>query len=353
MKKAYLILNNGTVFEGFKIGADTECTGEVVFSTGMGGYIEALTDPSYAGQILVETFPVIGSYGVMSADAEGKCALNGIVVRELCDEPSNFRSEGKLDDFLKAQGVCGLCGIDTRSLTKLLRTEGVMNGRISDTPVCDMQELGAYTLKNAVAAVSAKEKYICKAVGEKKHSVALIDYGTKKSIIDCLCFRGCEVTVYPHNTTAEEILAADHDGIMLSSGPGAPAENTQEITELKKLLGKKPVFGVCLGHLLAALALGGSVTKLKHGHHGENQPVIDTDSHRIYITSQSHGYAVDAESLKDIGIQSCINANDRSCEGMSYPSLNAFTVQFHPEANAGPHDTEFLFDRFVSMMEDN
>ena len=351
MKKAYLILSNGTVFEGYKIGADTESIGEVVFSTGMVGYLETLTDPSYAGQIVVQTFPLIGNYGVISEDFEGECAVKGYVIRDLCYTPSNFRSEYELDAFLKSKNVCGICGIDTRYLTKIIREQGVMNGMISDSAAPDMSKILEYQVKGVVKQVSSKTTAEFPAFAEEKYRVALIDYGAKKSIVKCLQKRGCRVLSFPADTSGEDILQSDVDGIMLSNGPGDPAENLYQIEQIKKLIGKKPLFGICLGHQLTALALGGKTTKLKYGHHGVNQPVKEKGGVRTYITSQNHGYAVTAGSLAGIGEESFVNANDGSCEGMDYADLHAFTVQFHPEANGGPHDTEFLFDRFIKMME--
>ena len=351
MKKAYLVLNNGEVFEGYKIGADTESIGEVVFTTGMVGYLETLTDPSYAGQIVVQTFPLIGNYGVIPRDFEGACAVKGYVVRTLCDTPSNFRSEYGLDRFLKENGVCGICGIDTRRLTRILREQGVMNGMISDSPAPPAEDIENYRVTGVVEQVSSECRRTLPASGDEKYSVALIDYGAKKSIAACLCERGCRVTVFPADTPAEVILGADPDGIMLSNGPGDPAEDLYQIEQIKKLIGKKPLFGICLGHQLTALALGGRTEKLKYGHHGVNQPVKQTDGSRTYITSQNHNYEVIAETLAEVGVESFVNANDGSCEGMEYGELNAFTVQFHPEANGGPHDTAFLFDRFIDLME--
>lgn len=353
MKKAYLVLSNGTVFEGYKIGCDTECVGEVVFTTGMTGYLETLTDPSYAGQIVVQTFPLIGNYGVIPDDFEGKCAVKGYVVRKLCGAPSNFRAEYSLDRFLKANGICGICGIDTRSLTKILREQGVMNGIICDTDTPQLNEIKEYSVKDVVKSVSSDKPQIFCAAGKEKYRVALIDYGAKKSIVKCLQNKGCKVTTYPHDTPSEKILESNPDGIMLSNGPGDPADNVYEIAQIKNLLGRKPLFGICLGHQLTALALDGKTVKLKYGHHGANQPVKELKGTRTYITSQNHGYAVVSESLKGVGDEIFVNANDGSCEGMCYPDLQAFTVQFHPEANGGPHDTEFLFDRFLKMMEES
>ena len=350
MKKAYLALANGKVFEGEAIGADTESCGELVFTTGMAGYLETLTDPSYAGQIIVQTFPLIGNYGVIPEDFEGKSAAKGYVVRELCDAPSNFRSEYALNDYLIKSGICGVCGIDTRELTRIIREEGAMPAAILREPPKDLTALCAYRVEGTVAAVSRREKTVYPAEGEKKYSVVLIDYGVKGNMIKCLIKRGCEVTAVPFDTTAEDILALEPDGIMLSNGPGDPADNLFCIDQLKKIIGKKPVFGVCLGHQLAALALGGKTVKLKYGHRGANQPVTDIYGGRTFITSQNHGYAVLSSTLAGVGIESFRNADDGSCEGMDYPDKKCFTVQFHPEACAGPKDTEFLFDRFIGLM---
>ena len=350
MKKAYLVLSNGAVFEGKRIGADNNSIGELVFTTGMVGYLETLTDPSYAGQIIVQTFPLIGNYGVISEDFEGAPVAKGYVVRELCEEPSNFRSEGELNDFLAENGICGICGVDTREITRIIRSEGVMNAMICDEVPADLSEIKSYAVVNVVPEVSHSEPEVFPCAGEKKFSVALIDYGAKMNIIRSLVSRGCEVTVLPSSASAEEILAMKPDGIMLSNGPGDPAENTFCIEQIKKLVGKLPIFGICLGHQLTALAMGGQTVKLKYGHRGGNQPVREAVSGRTYITSQNHGYAVVAESVEGCGVQSFANANDGSCEGIDYPGLNCFTVQFHPEACSGPKDTTFLFDRFIAIM---
>ena len=350
MKKAYLVLNNGRVFEGSRIGADGDGLGELVFTTGMTGYLETLTDPSYAGQIILQTFPLIGNYGVIPADFEGPCLAKGYVVRELCETPSNFRSEYALDAFLKEHNVPGICGVDTRALTRIIREEGVMNALICDEIPKDLSAIQTYAVLGGVEQASSKEPHVFPAEGNEKYHVALLDYGAKHHIVESLQERGCRVTVLPHDTSAEDVLALKPDGLMLSNGPGDPKENVFEIEQLKKLMGKLPVFGICLGHQLAALALGGETVKLKYGHRGANQPVKDLKTGRCFITSQNHGYAVVAESVKDIAELRYINANDYSCEGLDYPEARCFTVQFHPEASAGPHDTGFLFDRFVSMM---
>lgn len=350
MEKAYLVLSNGMVFEGRAIGAPGESIGELVFTTGMVGYLETLTDPSYAGQIIMQTFPLIGNYGVIPEDFEGDCFAKAYVVRELCDQPSNFRSQYALDKFLKDRGICGICGVDTRQITRIIREEGVMNAGIFSAPPSDLSEIQAYSCAGVVAQVSHREKRIFPAQGQEKFTVALIDYGAKQNIIRCLCNRGCKVISLPHDVTAEEVLSLGVGGVMLSNGPGDPKENTQAIAQIGKLLGKLPIFGICLGHQLTALALGGDTVKLKYGHRGANQPVKRLSDGRCFISSQNHGYAVVSESMEGKGVLSYINANDFSCEGMDYPDLNCFTVQFHPEAAGGPRDTGFLFDRFISMM---
>lgn len=350
MKKAYLVLGNGRVFEGQSIGAEGNTLGEMVFTTGMVGYIETLTDPSYAGQIVMQTFPLIGNYGVIEEDFEGECAVKGYVVREICDEPSNFRSQYALEKFLKDRGVCGICGVDTRELTRILRDEGVMNAMICAEPPADISAIRDYKITGVVAQTSCRETHTIPASGDKRYSVALIDYGAKTNIIRCLRTRGCEVTVFPQDTPAETILAQNFSGLMLSNGPGDPAENTFCIAQIAKMVGKLPIFGICLGHQLAALAMGGNTIKLKYGHRGANQPVRDIKHGRTYITSQNHGYAVEAASLEGVAVPTFVNANDGTCEGLDYPGRRLFTVQFHPEACAGPNDTGYLFDRFIDMM---
>ncbi len=349
MKKAYLVLQNGQVYEGRRFGAEGDRLGELVFTTGMGGYLETLTDPSYFGQIVIQTFPLMGNYGVIPADFEGIPRLRAYVVREWCPAPSNFRSEGDLDSFLKERDIPGLWGMDTRLLTRTLRDEGVMNALICDKVPEDLSMLRSYRVTDALMAVTCREKKTYTPEGRTKYRVALLDYGMKGNILRELTRRSCEVTVCPAATTAEEILSGGYDGLMLSNGPGDPAENVFQIAQLQLLLGRLPLFGICLGHQLTALAAGGSTYKLPFGHRGVNQPVRVPGSHRTYVTSQNHGYAV-AEGVPG-GVVSFLNANDLSCEGMDYPSLRAFTVQFHPEACAGPKDTGFLFDRFISLME--
>ena len=351
MKKAYLVLSDGTVFEGEKIGADKTAIGELVFTTGMEGYIETITDPSYYGQIVVQTFPLIGNYGVIEKDFEGAPALFGYIVSELCDHPSNFRTDYPLDELLKDKGIAGIKGVDTRAITRIIRENGVINAGIFDEIPKDLTAIKNYAVKNAVKSVSSykAEEFLPK--GKIKKNIALVDFGAKGNIIKNLLSRGCRVVVYPHSVKAEELLNNGYDGVMLSNGPGDPAENVSEITEIKKIIGKIPVFGICLGHQLAALAMGGKTVKLKYGHRGGNQPVKDVKGGRTYITSQNHGYAVVKDSLNGIGEEIFYNANDYSNEGTFYPNKKCFTVQFHPEAASGPLDTGFLFDKFIDMTE--
>jgi carbamoyl-phosphate synthase small subunit len=353
MGSAYLILETGEVFVGEGFGAAGECVGELVFNTGVVGYIESLTDPSYRGQILLFTFPLVGNYGMIPEDFEsGSCHVQGVVLREYCETPSNFRCQGTLDAFLKAQGVPGIAGVDTRRITQLVREHGVMNARIcTSLPDGVPQEVRGYRVTGSVAATSAKAVHTYMPEGTPVCDVALLDYGAKQNILRELLARDCRVTVFPQDTPAETVLAADPDGIMLSNGPGDPADNTACIAELQKLLGKKPIFGICLGHQLLALAAGGQTVKLKYGHRGSNQPVRDLSTGRVYITSQNHGYAVLPEQLDRMGaVLSHVNANDGTCEGLDYPALGAFSLQFHPEAHAGPRDMEFAFEKFIRMM---
>ncbi len=349
MKKRYLVLSDGSVYEGEAFGADVQNIGELVFTTGMCGYIETLTDPSYYGQIVLQTFPLIGNYGIIPSDFEGQCCVRGYVVREYCEHPSNFRCEKTLDDYLKEQNIPGICSVDTRAITKKLREEGVMNAYICDSIPEDLTDIKNYVIKDAVESVSCKVRHVYPAETDRKYSVALIDYGAKKNIIRELQNHGCDVTVFPCTAKAEELLTGEFDGVMLSNGPGDPADNIYQIEQIAKIFGKIPMFGICLGHQLTALSQNGKTVKLKYGHRGVNQPVKDVTDNRVYITSQNHGYAVVPGSVKN-GTERFLNANDNTVEGMDYPGTNVFTVQFHPEACSGPHDTEFLFDRFCDMM---
>ena len=352
MKKAYLVLADGSVFPGESVGADVDSVGELVFTTGVCGYLETLTDPSYAGQIVLQTFPQIGNYGVIPSDFEGRSAVKGYVIHEICAQPSNFRSEGLLRDWLVSQGIPAVAGVDTRFLTRRIRQQGVINAKICREIPADLKEIQDYRVSGVVNQVTCALPEVFPPEGEKRFSVVLVDYGMKRSVLRKLTRRGCEVTAVPASASAEEILALRPDGIMLSNGPGDPAENTFCIEQIRKLLGKVPLFGICLGHQLTALAVGGRTEKMKFGHRGGNQPVRDLRTGRTWITSQNHGYAVRSDSLP-VGEIRFVNANDGTCEGIEYPDLNAFTTQFHPEACAGPMDTGFLFDRFCSMMGGN
>lgn len=362
--QAYLILANGRVFRGQSIGCPGTTIGEVVFATGMVGFEETLTDPSYYGQIITQTYPLIGNYGMNHEDVEStKIWARGYIVREACKTPSNFRSEETLDEFLKKYGIVGIEGIDTRSLTRTLRESGVMNGAITTEfdPEAEpekvaelMPQIKAYAVTEAVKTVTCREAKTYEptaqgAWGETPLHVALLDLGCKNNIVRCLCKRGCRVTVLPGTTTPAELAALDPDGLMLSNGPGDPAENVEIIANIRAMLDTGiPAFGICLGHQLTALAAGAKTCKMKYGHRGANQPVTDFALERTFITSQNHGYAVLGNTLpQGVGRVSHVNANDKTCEGIEYQQWNCFTVQFHPEANGGPKDTEFLFDRFL------
>ena len=350
MKKAYLVLENGRALQGYRFGADSDAVGELVFHTGVVGYVETLTDPSYAGQIVMQTYPLIGNYGIMEEDFEGKCAARGYVVREWCDVPSNFRTQYDLDTFLKNQGVPGLYGVDTRELTRILREEGSMNAAICDEVPADLTALKDYRIHDAVKSVTAAALTVCPAEGEERFRVSLVDYGVKRSLIRGLQALGCTVTVLPASVTAEEILADKPDGVVLSAGPGDPAENAFLAEQVKGLLGKLPIFGVGLGHQLLALAAGGRTEKLKCGHHGGNQPSRDLVTGRTHITSQNNNYTVTPDSVPG-GAVRFVNANDGAWEGIDYPDLRAFSVQFDPVLSSGSKDANLLFDRFADLMK--
>ena len=352
--KAFLILEDGTVFEGKHIGSDKDMISEIVFNTSMTGYLEVLTDPSYAGQAVVMTYPLIGNYGV-TPDMESKKAWpDGYIVRELSRMPSNFRCEKTLQEFLKEQDIPGIADVDTRALTQVLREKGTMNGMITANENYNLEEilpkLKTYQVGDVVSKATCSEKYVLPGSGKK---VALLDLGAKNNIANSLNKRGCEVTVYSAHTTAEEIISAHPDGIMLSNGPGDPADCISIIEEIKKLYQTNiPVFAICLGHQLMALALGASTYKLKYGHRGGNHPVKDLKTGRVYISSQNHGYVVDDKSMdSNIAVPAFVNVNDKTNEGLEYKGKNIFTVQFHQEACPGPQDSGYLFDRFMDMME--
>ncbi len=375
--KAFLILEDGTVFVGKSIGATGEIISEIVFNTSMTGYLEILTDPSYAGQAVVMTYPLIGNYGICYEDMESaKSWVGGYIVKEIARRPSNFRSEGSIEKFLIEKNIPGIEGIDTRALTKILREKGTMNGMITTNENFNrleiIEKLKNHHSTNTMNIVTCKEKENLLSKDYKtteaeqarsglkvnpyktgKFSIALLDLGSKKNIADCLLKRGCDVTVYPAFTKAEDITKDNPDGIILSNGPGDPKEYVDIIKEVKKLYDSNiPIFAICLGHQLMALANGGNTRKMKYGHRGANHPVKDLKTGRVYISTQNHGYVVEGESLSGSIVEpSFINVNDRTIEGLHYLGKNIFTVQFHPEACSGPQDTEFLFDEFIQMME--
>jgi carbamoyl-phosphate synthase small subunit len=353
--KAFLILEDGHVFTGTSIGASGEVISEIVFNTSMTGYLEVLTDPSYAGQAVTMTYPLIGNYGICSSDMESKRPwVDGLIVRELSRLPSNFRSETTIQQFLTEHGIPGIAGIDTRALTRILRESGTMNGMITTEEDFSLPEvlprIKAYRAGRVVERVTCQEAYTLPGEGFR---VALLDLGAKQNISRSLHQRGCQVTVYPAATSAQEILSVHPDGIMLSNGPGDPKECVSIIEEIKTLYQTDiPIFAICLGHQLLALATGADTYKLKYGHRGGNHPVRDLETGNVYISSQNHGYAVDAKSLDpSVAVPAFENVNDRTNEGLRYVGKNIFTVQFHPEACPGPQDSGYLFDRFLKMME--
>ncbi len=355
--KATLILENGAVFRGEAIGALEERVCEMVFNTSMTGYQEILTDPSYAGQGVVMTYPLIGNYGVNHEDNESaRPWVEALIVRHLSDRGSNFRCEGSLGDYLKEHNITGIEHVDTRALTKILRSQGSMNGLLTCAEHFNiaqvLERLKAYKVENVVEKVSRKEAETFPALGDERCRVALLDYGVKQNIINCLTRRGCAVTVFPARTPAQAILTGGFDGVMLANGPGDPAENGAIIAEVRKLYESDlPLFGVCLGHQLLALATGAKTGRLPYGHRGGNHPVRDIEKGRVYITSQNHGYMVLSETVDPAVAEiSHVNVNDGTCEGLRYKRPHCFTTQFHPEANAGPKDTEYLFDRFLASM---
>ncbi|MBO6208510.1 MAG: carbamoyl phosphate synthase small subunit [Lachnospiraceae bacterium] len=384
--KAFLILEDGTVFSGTHIGADKDVVSEIVFNTSMAGYPEVLTDPSYAGQAVCMTYPLIGNYGIVTEDMESvRPWLDGLIVRELSRMPSNFRADMTIQEFLEKYEIPGIAGIDTRALTRKLRDSGTMNGLITTKADYDMAEvkerLAAYRTGEVVKKVTCKEKYTVNGsktleengpisgssvyTGEKEmrpsmvkklngagKKIAMLDLGLKVNIVRSLAQRGCDVTVYPATTNAEEILKSNPDGIMLSNGPGDPKDCGSIIDEVRKLYESDvPIFAICLGHQLMALATGANTYKLKYGHRGGNHPVKDLADGRVYISSQNHGYVVDMDSLDPkVATPAFINVNDGTNEGLNYTGKKVFTVQFHPEACPGPQDSGYLFDRFIEML---
>ena len=348
MKKGYLVLQDGRVFEGYRFGAQTDSIGELVFTTGMGGYIETLTDPAFAGEIVMHTYPLIGNYGIIEEDFEGECLMKGYVVREWCPAPSNFRTQYDLDTYLKAKNVPGIWGVDTRELTRIIRENGVMNAMICDEVPADLSVIESYAIAEPVKYATCKSISLHNAQGEEKFHVTLVDYGVRRSLIRTLQAIGCTVTVVPASATAEDILSGKPDGVVLSDGPGDPARNEAMIAELKKLLGKVPMMAVGLGHQMLSLAAGGKTEKLKAGHHGANQPAKDLLSGRTYVTAQNHCYVVTDPGC---GTVRFVNANDATCEGVMYDEQKAFGVQFTPDAPRGLADASFLYESFAELMK--
>ncbi|MGI6199255.1 MAG: carbamoyl phosphate synthase small subunit [Christensenellales bacterium] len=351
-QKGYLVLQTGEVFAGERFGAEGDVTAELVFTTGMTGYLETLTDPSYYGQMVVQTFPLIGNYGVIPPDFESeKPSLSAYIVRQWCREPSNFRCEGDLDTFLKAQNIPGLSGVDTRAITRIIRERGVLNACLCadpDAARARLEAIAAYRVARAIPSVTCAQPFT-QGPEAPRYRVALWDFGAKANIRRELIRRGCEVVTMPAQATAEQIAALNPDGVMLSNGPGDPADNPDIVAQIGALAATGlPIFGICMGHQLLALSQGCTTRKLKYGHRGANQPVRDLDSGRVYITSQNHGYAVD--TLPESVRLRFENANDGSCEGLDYRDIRGFSVQFHPEAAAGPLDTGWIFDRFMDLM---
>jgi carbamoyl-phosphate synthase small subunit len=375
LRPAKLALEDGTIFSGTAFGADGEIDGEVVFNTSMTGYQEILTDPSYCGQIVTMTYPQIGNYGVNAEDVESaRIHMRGFIVRELCDQPSNYRAAGSLNDYLAKAGVTGLQGIDTRRLVRHIRIQGAMKGVLSTLDLDD-QSLVAKARNSAglvgrdlVREVIPPKPYEWRearsewalpadpsseqtsAAGAKQPHVVALDFGMKWNIPRCLAHLGCRVTVMPGTATADEVLAARPDGVFLSNGPGDPRPLTYAIETIRQLLGRKPVFGICLGQQLLGLAAGGEIYKLKFGHRGANQPVLNHQTGRVEITTQNHGFALRAETLPENVEVTHLNLNDRTVEGIRLRDCPAFSVQYHPEASAGPHDSHYLFGEFVRML---
>lgn len=347
MKKMYIVLEDGHIFEGKGYGAAGEAVGELVFTTGVVGYIETLTDAAYYGQVVLQTFPLIGNYGIIDEDTNGaKPVIKAYIAREICDMPSNFRCEGLLEDYLKENGIIAVCDVDTRELTKLVRENGAMNVCITENPAdVDLDALKKYEIKDAVKAVATGKKGYFEAE-DMKYAVAMLDCGATANAVAKLTEKGCSVTVFPYDTKASEILDGSFDGVVISNGPGNPAENTEIIAEVEKLMAAKPVFGFGLGHQLMALAHGGKTEKMKFGHRGGSVPVRNAADGKVFATHQNHGYVVstipaDAKAL-------FTNVSDNSNEGLEY--ANAFSIQFTPDCFSASVDTDKIYDKFISLM---
>lgn len=354
MQKGYLLLEDGSVFDGTLFGAEGSPVGEVVFNTGMTGYQETLTDPSYYGQMVVMTYPLIGNYGFNGEDGQSpKPMASGFIIREGCDSFSNWRGSEGLESYFFRQGLTGLMDVDTRALTRHLRKHGTLRGRMmpADTdPEEAMASIRRFDNSKAVSRVTTKSIY---QIHPSPCRVAVLDYGIKDNILRSMAERNMDLTVYPAGTAATKILAAGPDGVFLSNGPGDPAILTDAVAQVRMLLGKAPIFGICLGHQILAHALGGRTRKMTFGHRGSNHPVRDLALERVLITSQNHGYEVVADSLDpEQVLVTHVNVNDGTVEGIAHRELPAFSVQYHPEACPGPSDSTYLFDRFNSMMKD-
>jgi len=358
-KPAILVLADGSVYEGYTFGAENDTIGEVVFNTSMAGYQEMLTDPSYAGQILIPTYPLIGNYGTNDEDNESRqIQVKGFVVREECDQPNHYQNKNTIHEYLVEGDIPGIWGVDTRAITRRLRSVGVMMGMITSTKTPAealeaIKQAPDYDEIDFVKDVSTVESYKWRDNDASCYHVVAIDYGLKYNILRLLCKHGCHVTVVPCTTSAEEVLSLNPDGILLSPGPGDPRRLDYIVAEVKKLAGKKPIMGICLGNQLIARAFGGGIFKLKFGHRGGNHPVRDLSNGRIHITAQNHGYAVDPDTIGNGLEVTHINLNDDTVEGLRHKELPIFSIQYHSEASPGPLDNVYLFKHFVEMMKQN